>query len=80
MKGCPRCKTQGVRPEDNFCWNDGTKLEMLDDIRCSCGNHFSTVDKFCTNCGLSKEVTLKKMEDEKKKKEEMLKLAQERKI
>ena len=68
IKGCPKGHDTVIKPEDNYCWQCGTKLESIDTPRCSCGYHFVRADIFCPNCGVNKELLLKQRDEDKNRK------------
>lgn len=50
MKQCPD-KHHSVLDSDNFCWMCGKALVHASPLRCTCGQIYGEIDKFCKNCG-----------------------------
>lgn len=55
MKQCINKHLQTVE-SNNYCYECGSKLLYRNPNRCKCGQEMQDLDKYCTNCGLKRQI------------------------
>jgi len=68
---CPKHETVISIVPKNFCPVCGTELvEAPKDPECKCGNRLTKHERFCSNCGLSREEALRPLSTPEKENQE----------